>query len=460
MDAADADVEHPHAVGQRLGQQRSRNGGTHPVVGPQHVAEAGDDSIHNERIGVVAPSEADVLTERLTRYPPDGYPVQHATTQFHLGSVLLQSGESEGARSALTAARDLFDACGMRLEQAKANVMLGVALRTTDQPDQAAATLSTARAALAELDQPAEEAAASYNLGLVLQDAGEPAAARVAWTLAGQLFLAAGYPAQAAASAREHGASLLAEGEVEAAVVLLAEATELADNAGDPAGAGAAANALGLAHLAAQQPADAITALRRALADFPRSVRPADNAMVKANLGLAYEQVGDGPRARLAARQALALGSAPAAVRAQAEQLLARRPGDASADLLNVVDAEPPDEWLGLLREEVLRAVEVPDRARRDIVRGFVDGLLTRPDTAYDLAETLLQAVLELPPRAYDLLASALAESCADRPGEDAARLHAVISSAMARFAIPQWQRLAATLNNAARAAGQPAAWT
>lgn len=405
--------------------------------------------------------EAEVLTERLTRYPADGYPVQHATTQFHLGSLLLQSGDSEGALPALTAARDLFGTSGMWLEQAKATVMFGIALRAADQPERAAAALSSARAALAELGQPAEEAAASYNLGLVLNDGGDPSAARAAWSHARHLFLTARYPAQASAAAREEGASLLAGGEVEAAVVLLAQATELAQTAGDPAGAGAAANALGLAHLAAQRPADAVTALRSALGGLPRSVRPGDNAMVKANLGLAYEQIGDGPRARLAARQALALAGAPAAVRAQAEQLLARSaPADAAADLLAVLDAVPRDEWLGALREEVLRAADAPNRTRRELVGGFLNGLLTRAGTSYDLAETLLQAVLELPPRAYELLVSAVAASCADRPGEDAARLQAIISSAMARFAIPQWQRLATTLNHATRAAGQPVTWT
>lgn len=405
-------------------------------------------------------SEQDVLTARLARYPADRYPVQHATTQFHLGSMLLHAGETGPALQSLTAARDVFGRVGMRLEQAKATVMLGVALRAAGAHEQATDAFSAACSELAGLDQPAERAAASYNLGLVLQDTGEVPAARTAWDSARELFLAAGYPAQAAAAARDHGASLLTAGEVEAALPLLEQATSLAERAGDAPGAGAAANALGLAHLAARQPAAAVVALRRALAAFPRPVRPADHAMVKANLALAYEQAGHRARARLAAGQALAVASAAAPVRAQAQQLLARLPGRASEDLLAVLDAEHRQEWVPVLREEVLRALDLPAGQRCAVVSGFLDGVLARPGAAYDLAESLLHVVLELPPGTYGLLVSAVAGACAGRPEPDTARLRAVIGSAMARFALPQWQRLAASLNAAAQAAGQPGGWT
>jgi len=56
--------------------------------------------------------------------------VQHATTQFHLGSVLLHAGDSATALAALITARNIFSVAGMRLEQAKTTMQLGVALRT------------------------------------------------------------------------------------------------------------------------------------------------------------------------------------------------------------------------------------------------------------------------------------------------------------------------------------------
>lgn len=407
----------------------------------------------------MAESEQDVLLDRLARYPVDRYPVQHATTQFHLGSVLLQAGETAQALQSLTVARDVFSATAMRFERAKAAVMLGAALRAAGQPEQAAAEFTTACADLATLDQPAEQAAASYNLGLVHQEAGDVTGAHLAWSGARELFLAAGHPAQAAAAARDHGASLLASGDVEAALPLLQQAVSLAERAGDERGAGSAANALGLAHLAAGDPSAAVSALRRAVGSFPRSLRPAEHAMVKANLALAYERVGDRQRARLAAGQALAVSSAARPVRAQAREVLARLPGRADEDLLAVLDREEREEWGQLLRDEMLRVTELPESERDAMLRGYLDGVLARPGLSYDLVHGFLEVVLELPPRTYQLLVSAVSAGCAGRPPHEAERLRCVIDSAMARFALPQWQRLAASLNAAAEGSGEPATW-
>lgn len=406
----------------------------------------------------MAQSERDVLVERLGRYPVQRYPVQHATTQFHLGSVLLHAGDTIPALQALTAAGEVFERSGMRLEQAKATVLLGVALRTAGRLEEATAALTRAGAELGALGQRAEQAAAAYDLGLVHQDSGDPEAAAAAWSQARELFLEAGFPAQAAASARDHGASLLAMGKSSDALPLLERALALAEQAGDEPGTGAAANALGLAQLAEGDTDGATAALRRALAAYPRSVRPADHAMAKANLALAYDQAGDGARARLAAGQALAIHSAAAPVRAQAQQLLGRRSGRASEDLIEVLDTEPRDQWVAVLREEMLRAVDLSTAHRCAVVSGFLDGAVARPGASYDLVESLLQVVIELPPRTYELLVSAIVTACADSV-RDPDRVRAVIGSTMARFALPQWQRLAASLNAAARQTGQPATW-
>lgn len=407
----------------------------------------------------MAQSEPETLAERLGRYPVERYPVQHATTQFHLGSALLHAGQVGPALPALTTARDLFALTGMRLEQAKATVMLGVALRTAGRLPQAASAFSAACAELVDLDSPAELAAASYNLGLVRQDAGDVPGASTAWTEARELFLSAGYPSHASAAARDHGAALLTEGDVAAAIPLLEQALSLAERAGDEPGTGAAANALGLAQLALQEPVAAASALRRALAAFPRGVRPGDHAMVQANLALAHEQAGDAARARLAAGKAVAVPSAAAPVRAQALQVLARLPGELSADLWTVLDDAAQESWVAVLREEVVRVADAPPAAAGELVRGLLDGLLARPGTSYDLAESLLVVVLELPPRPYALLVSAVVDACAGRPEQDGERLRAVLGSAMARFAMPQWSRLAASFNAAARDVGEPATW-
>ena len=405
----------------------------------------------------MADSEREVLAERLGRYPVQRYPVQHATTQFHLGTLLLHAGETAGALRSLIAAADVFERVGMRPEQAKATLMVGVALRTVGRLDDAAAALASAGAVLDTLDLPAEQAAAAYDLGLVRQDIGDLEGARAAWSRARQLFLAAGYPAQAAAAARDHGASLLAAGRSSDAAALLEQAVALAERAGDRPGEGMAANALGLARLAEGQPDAAVEVLGRALAAFPRSVRPAEHAMAKANLALAHEDAGRVAHARLAARQALAVSSAALTVRSQARALLDRQPGEATEDLLTVLDTEDRGQWVPLLREEMLRTTELPRAERCAVVGGFLAGALSRPGSAYELVESLLHVVIELPPSTYQLLVTAIAD--AEGMTGNPERLRTVVGSAMARFALPQWQRLATGLNVAAEAAGQSATW-
>lgn len=399
----------------------------------------------------------ETLQARLRRFPADRYPVQHATAQFHLGSQQLQGGDAADALAALTTAARLFAVAGLALEQGKCELMLGIALRSAGRPAQAAAVFERAEAALGALGATAERGAAAYNLGLVHRDQGDDEAACRAWDRAGQAFLAAGQPRQAAAALRDQGSTLLAAGQPQPALAALHRAAELADQAGDAAGVGSTGNVLGLAQLAAGDPPTAVATLRRALRPFSRSVRPAEHAMVKANLALAHERCGDTARARLAAAQVLAIGAAAPAVRQQAMQLLARLPG--GDDLWQVLDAAAPPEWPGELREELLRALDLDPAGRHAVVRGFLDGLLSRDATATALAESFLTVLLELPPTPYGELVESVVAGCAGRPDEEVDRLQAVLASAMARFAMPQWQRLVACLNSTATAAGAPATW-
>lgn len=399
------------------------------------------------------------LEQRLSRFPPERYPVQHATTRFHLGSQLLQAGDVAGALKELAVARDVFVRCGMPLETGKATLMLGVALRSAGRLPDAVDAFVAADEVLAGLPLQPERAAAAYNLGLVRHDCGDLDGAHAAWASARQLFLAVGHPAQAAAAARDSGAARLAAGDVDAAVPLLEQAAELAERAGDDPGTAAAANGLGLAHLAAGDAVCAVAVLRRALAFAPRATRPADHAMVKANLALAHERAAEPSRARLAAAQALALASAAPPVRAQARAVLERLPGSLSDDLLTVLDEQDREQWPAVVREEVARVGESTAAELRAWMAGYLDGVLTRTERSHDLAQALLTVLLEMPPRSYQVLVRAVVEACAGRPEPDADRLRGVVCSAMARFAMPQWQRLAASLNAAAESAGEPATW-
>jgi len=399
------------------------------------------------------------LEARLARYPVDRYPVQHATTAFHLGTAHLQRGSVTQALRLVTDAHAIFDRLGMRLEQAKALTMKGVAEREAGQLDPARHSFTRAVAAFEELDQPAEQGAACFNLGLVLQEQHQTALAQAAMAAARGLFLQSGQPAQAGAASREQGAALLRSGHAEQALPLLTEAATLAEHGGDLAGLGAAANVLGLAHLALNSPHDAIAALGRAVGAFPRSMRPAEHAMAKANLATAYEQGGNAARARLAARQARAIPDADPQVLAQAQQVLDRLNGDAGPDLLAVLDAEPADRWTAIVREEAVRWCGAEPAERLAAVGGFLDGLLARPGAAYDVAESLLAVVLELSPEPYERLVRTLVQATGSRDEDDRERLQALLGSAMARFAIPQWQRLAGSLNAAAVDLGHDASW-
>ena len=361
------------------------------------------------------------LEARVAQHPAGRYPVQHATASFHLGALLVDAGRGDEAATALARSAELFGRAGLREERAKALNALGAALRIAGREGDAAAAFREAASAFAGLGLKPEEGAALHNLGLVSR---EPAHFREARSR----FAAAGEVRHEAAALRELGGVLLEHGELAEAEAALTEALELAERAGDLAGLGAAANALGLAQLALGRPGEAATSFRSSAGAHGRGVRPADHAMAKANLALACERLGDGPRARLAARQALAVPGAPEPVRAQAEALLARLP-DEAGDLARVLAEEPEESRLAVAREELVRWSEAAAADRRREAEAWV------AEAAPELAEPLLGALLELPPAPMTAIAADLA-ACADE------RFRVAVERASARFPPPQLFRL------------------
>lgn len=399
------------------------------------------------------------LRLQLRRHPADRYPVQHATAAFHLGSLHLQRDRVPAALELLDMAHAGFGRAGLRLEQAKAELMLGVALRAAGRPADAREALSGAMGTFAELGQDAEQAAAAYNLGLVAGAEGDGEAARDALTRARELFLEARHVAQAGSATRELATSLLTAGEAGAAVPLLVEALELSSRGGDGSGAGGAANVLGLAHLAMEDPTSAVTAFTEAVVLHPRSVRPAEHAMAKANLALALQRAGDLPRARLAALQALATPGADGPVVEQGRSLLAQLPRTGGV-LFAVLDAEPPDRWQSVVRDEVLRWIDSAPAVQRREAGDWVQGVLARPGAAPALGEALLGVLLELPPPDYAAVVALVVRAAGRCEEPEAERFRAFTRSSMARFALPQLQRMAGTFDQAATDAGEPARWS
>ena len=144
--------------------------------------------------------------------------------------------------------------------------------------------------------------------------------------------------------------------------------------------------------------------------------------MAKANLALAYERAGDARRARLAARQALAVSSLPEPVREQARSTLARV-GDDVGDLVALLGDEPRDRWPALVREEIVRWADSDDATLAAEARAWA---AAQDD---DRAEALLGALLELPSepmeRVLDAALAAGGESAREQLERSAALFHA-----------------------------------
>jgi tetratricopeptide (TPR) repeat protein len=398
------------------------------------------------------------LEQRLVRYPAETYPVQHATAQFHLGVALTNEGRLEQAEAALTSALRGFEPEGLQVERAKARNALGAMLRLSGRIDEAAAAFEAAAESFEAAGLAADQGAARFNLGLVRRELGDPSAADRAFERAGKLLEGVHLRAQAGAAVRELGTTRFLAGDIERAVDPLERGVWLAEHAHDEAGRGAAANILGLVYLAAGRPNEASEAFRTALTAYPRSIRREGYALVKSNLALALEQLEDVPRARLAARQALAIAVAAEPVRAQAAALLERL-GDEPGDVLLVLDADPLERWTPTMREELARWVEVDPRERRTEADVWIEGQLAR-DAAADLADAWIDALLELPPQHLEGLVRSLLEALAERNEEERAQVRSDFSMAMARLHVPQLLRLRDIFNGIGRELGQEESWT
>lgn len=399
------------------------------------------------------------LEQRVVRYPARLYPVQHATAQFHLGVALTNEGRFEQAEAALTAALRGFEPDGLRVERAKARNALGAALRLAGRLEEAAASFAAASESFEAAELTAEQGAARFNLGLVRRELGDSLKADEAFERAWKLLEDAGLGGQAGAAARELGTTRFVAGDIEGALPPLERGVRLAARARDEAGVGGAANILGLVHLTAGRGNEAIKAFRTALSAYPRSIRPEGYALVKANLALAHEQVEEAPRARLAARQALAIPGAPKPVRAQAAALMERL-GDEPGDVLAVLDEDPSERWPTTVREELTRWGEADPRERQAEAGAWIEGQLARPEAATDLAAAWLDALLELPPQHLEVLVTSLLEALAERHGEARAQVRSDFSRAMARLHVPQLMRLRDAFNRIARALGQDEEWS
>jgi Flp pilus assembly protein TadD len=399
------------------------------------------------------------LLRRRAAYPASRYPVQHATASFHLGVALSAAGRLNDAESALRSAVDLFDPLKLPVEHAKALVALGAALRAKGDLEGAAACFDEAASLFAANDVLLEQGAASFNLGLVHRETGRFNEAVESLEHARALLDPARVPGQAAAAARELGSALLQMGRMDEAAAVLQDAVSLAERAGDLASVGAAANALGLVHLGSERPRAAVDSFRSAAGANPRSVRPEAFAMAKANLALAYEELGHTARARLAAGQALVVKDAPHVVVAQASGVL-QRAGMAHGDLLVVLGEEENGDRAAIVRDELIRWVDIDPDDRTAEAGAWIDVQVNQPERADEIAELMLGGLLELLPEEMHSIIRSVLRALERKDAHVEERFRTQLSSAMAHFPIPQWTRLRDSFNQAARTLGQSPLWT
>lgn len=398
------------------------------------------------------------LRRRLDRYVPERYPVQHATTQFHLGQALLHAEQSSEALQALRASLRWFPA-PMVTERAKVLNLAGAALRAEGEHAAATEAFTWAARVFAEQGLSAEHGAAMFNLALVQRDAGDHRSAAEGFARAREQ-LAAGAVGPQAAAALQQGSALLEAGDVDGAVAALHDAVALAERGAEREMLGTAANALGLALMAAGRTADAVDAFGLAVAAHPRSVRAAEFAMAKANLALAYEDAGDASRARFEARHALGVAGAAAPVRSQAQAIIDRtEPTDGSL-LLAVLDGTAQDGWMATVREEVARWAAVPPAERRADVALWVQGQAQREGDATAVHHLVLGALLELPPADLDAVVAAIVEAVGDLAPDDADRVRSALVRGMALFPVPQLLRLRDRFNGVSAELDQEASWS
>jgi len=384
---------------------------------------------------VTAAHEAlEELRHRLDRHPADRYPIQHATTRFHLGALLLERDEPEGAAADLERAVELF--AELPAERAKARNMWGVARRATGDLDEAAAAFAVAAQEFGVAELPLEQAAALFNLGLVQLQLGEPDAAAASLGVAAATFDEHGAVLQVAAALREQGVALLTAGRPTEAVPLLTEALARAERGPDDAGRGQAANALGLSQLATGDAAGAVTSLGKAVVAHPAGLRPGAHAMAKTNLALAYEAADDHPRARLAAAQALVSGAPTGAVHDQGVALLGRL-GPVTDDLPRTLATEDPSRWQAVIRNEAMRWLCLRDEEADAAAAALIEAM--GDDDGQPVAEAWLGTLLEAPPAEMAALLR-----IAWRVGGTRAGFVSTLRDAIVTFPPPQLFRLEA----------------
>lgn len=410
------------------------------------------------------------LETQLARTPRSSRPYEHAAVAYRLGLAYAESpvgSAADSLRKALACydvAAAIFDPRLDPVEHARVINAAGAAQRSLGDPRRAAGLFEKAAELLDGKERPAEEAAALNNLGLARTELGELEGAVEAFDRALDLFDSASAEGRRGRAATLHNrgqahAAMPEEQGLELALADFDEARADLDPDEAPYHHGLINHSMGVAcsALAGLRPAErealmeeAVKAFDESLTVFTRSAFPFQHALAKHNLGLAYAALGGSMNLRRALAcfedavaildtrvHADAWRQAYASLERTEKELEGVAPGLGRADhFAALVGGVRRDDRTALMRERLLRLLELPDPSRRSAIAELaLASARLGGARASAVMEAELGALMELPNEHLETALRARIEAHArlgEQEREDADRaLDAAIGEAL-----------------------------
>ena len=347
-----------------------------------------------DRLKVVESLEA-----QLAQTPRSSRPYEHAALAYRLGLAYAESpmgSAADGLRKALACydvAAAIFDPRFDPVEHARVINAAGAAQRSLGDPRRAAALFHKAAGLLEGKGRDGERAAALNNLGLARTELGELEPAVEAFDDALELFDASTAEGRRGRVATLHNrgqahAAMPGEAGQEAALADFEQARADLDPDEAPYHHGLVNHSMGVvcSALAALRPSEreplleeAVQAFSESLTVFTRTAFPFQYALDKHNLGLAYASLGGAANLRRALAcfedavamldtrvHADAWRQAYASLERTEKELDGLFPGMGRADhFAALVGGTRRDDRAGLIRERLVRLLELPEPTRR-----------------------------------------------------------------------------------------------
>ena len=374
----------------------------------------------------------EALEKQLANTPRASRPYEHAAIAYRLGLAYAESpsgSSGESLRKALACydvAAAIFDPRFDPVEHARVLNAAGAAQRALGDRQRAASQFEKATELLDGRERDAERAAALNNLGLVRTELGQLEGAVEAFDAALELFDTSTAEGRRGRVATLHNrgqahAAMSSEEGFEAALSDFDEARADLDPDEAPYHHGLVSHSMGVAcsALAGLRPSErealveeAIKAFSESLTVFTRKGFPFQYALAKHNLGLAYAALGGAMNLRRALAcfedavagldtrlHADAWRQAYASLERTEKELEGLFPGARRADhFAALVSGSRQDDRVQLMRERLIRLLELPDPSRRSAIAELaLAAARLGAKRAAAVIEAELSALMELP---------------------------------------------------------------